>query len=154
MYKPIYIIALNSAIVVGIATITLGEETHLDVRVISKGAKFIGTSLGGAEVTITDLATGTLLARGKTAGSTGDTMKIMKERRGRHAPVSTEDAAIVKRDGKMAASLPLRYAGSASQFTARLDVDEPGAYEITVYAFDPANGNTGVDKTSIIVKRE
>jgi hypothetical protein len=229
------------------------------VRVISKGAKFLGTSLGGAEVNIADAATGTLLAQGKTLGSTGDTARIMKEPVGHHAAVSTDDsavfratldldeprrvkvvargplaqpqasntvsltqwvvpgkhitggdalmlempgfvvdilsppahrrlngpvesinlkvnvtmmcgcpiepgglwnadkfevAAIVRRNGNMMAKTPLCYAGSTSQFTGSLDIHEPGAYEIIVYAFDPANGNTGVDKTSLIVKQK
>jgi len=27
----------------------------------------------------------------------------------------------------------------------------PGAYEIMVYAYDPNNGNTGLDKTTVVV---
>ncbi|MCB0358181.1 MAG: hypothetical protein KDD44_01045 [Bdellovibrionales bacterium] len=236
---------------------TRAEETRVDVRVLSKGAKFIGTSMGGVEVTIVDATTGELLSRGITKGSTGDTQKIMKLAQPHHAPVSTEDAAvfraevdieeprllkvtargplaqrqsmgevsatqwvvpgkditggdglllempgfvvdvlnppahqklgaapvtvelkanvsmmcgcpiepgglwdadklevrgIVKRDGKQVGELNLAYAGSTSQFTAPLKLEKRGAYEITVYAYDPTNGNTGVDTTSVVVQ--
>jgi hypothetical protein len=40
--------------------------------VLSKGAKFIGTGVAGAEITIRDAETNELLARGKTAGDSGN----------------------------------------------------------------------------------
>ena len=239
------------------STELVAEETRIDVRVISKRAKFIGTSMGGVEVTIKDAATGELLAHGITAGSTGDTEKIMQKRLRHHAPVSTPDAAvyqaalqldeprqveilargplaqpqaigtvmltqwvvpgkhltggdamtlempgfvvdvlappahlkltksgepialranvtmmcgcpiepgglwdadqfevaaIVKRNGKAIKTIPLRYAGATSQFEADLELDETGVYEVTVYAFDPENGNTGLDKTTLVLQ--
>jgi hypothetical protein len=70
------------------------EQTAIDVRVISKGAKFVGTSMGGVEVVIRDAETGEILARGETAGSTGDTDKIMKDKVLHHDPVATPDAAV------------------------------------------------------------
>lgn len=247
---------LSLAIMFNVLAAAQAEETRIDVRVISKGAKFIGTSMGGAEITIEDADTSQLLAQGKTAGSTGDTQKVMQQRLLHHEPVSTEDAAvfratlileeprrikvtargplaqpqatataavtqwvvpgkhitggdaltlempgfvvdilsppahqkfskpsepiqldanvtmmcgcpiepnglwdanqfqvaaIVKRNGKTIDKFPLRYAGSTSQFTAELNVREAGAYEVTVYAYDPTNGNTGVDKTTIVL---
>lgn len=39
----------------------------------------------------------------------------------------------------------------ASTFSAETHL-APGLYEITVYAFDPQTGNTGLDKTNIIVR--
>ncbi len=250
-----FLLTVTATIILGSAS---AEETRIDVRVISKGAKFVGTSMGGAEIVIADADTGRLLAQGKTAGSTGDTERIMRERLPHHAAVSTEDAAvfqaevdleeprrvkvtargplaqpqaintvsvtqwvvpgrhitggdamtlelpgfvvdvlsppahqkisdlgdavdvsveanvtmmcgcpiepgglwdanqfmvsaIVKRNGEKVDEVPLRFAGSTSRFTASLSVREPGSYEITVYAFDPTNGNTGVDKTTFIV---
>jgi hypothetical protein len=232
-------------------------ETRIDVRVISKGAKFIGTSMGGVEITIKDAATGELLDRGVTAGTTGDTEKIMEAHAKHHAPVSTPDAAvfraavdlaeprrleiaargplaqpqaintvtttqwvvpgkhltggdamtlempgfvvdilsppahrkltiadqpialranvtmmcgcpvepgglwdadqfevvaIIKRNGEAVQELPLNYAGSTSQFTAPLKLDKTGSYEAIVYAYDPENGNTGVDKTTWLLR--
>ena len=234
----------------------LAEPTAIDVRVISKGAKFVGTSMGGVEVVIRDAETGQILARGKTAGTTGDTAKLMTEKAPHHAPVSTEDAAVfravvdlaeprrievtargplaqrqaentasvtqwvvpgkpvtggdglmlelpgfavrllappahvnlagtpqsvalranvcmmcgcpitpgglwdadqfevaafVYHDGQKRRELPLEYAGQPSQFQATVEVDRTGLYEVIVYAYDPANGNTGVDKTTFIV---
>jgi hypothetical protein len=231
------------------------EPTAIDVRVISKGAKFLGTSMGGADVVIRDADTGEILARGKTSGSTGDTAKIMTEQVPHHAPVSTEDAAvfhatvdiaeprriqvtargpiaqpqalntisvmqwivpgkpvtggdglllelpgfvvdvlsppahvklaktaqsislranvcmmcgcpvmpdglwdanrfevagIVYRDGNKLGQVPLEYAGQASQFHAAFEINRAGAYQVIVFAYDPANGNTGVDKTTFI----
>lgn len=234
----------------------LAEPTAIDVRVISKGAKFVGTSMGGVEVVIRDAETGQILARGKTVGTTGDTAKLMTEKAPHHAPVSTEDAAVFRaqvelieprrievsargplsqrqaentasvtqwmvpgkpvtggdglvlqlpgfavnllappahmnlagtpqsvalranvcmmcgcpitpgglwdadqfevaafiyHDGQKRGDLPLEYAGQPSQFQATLEVDRTGLYEVIVYAYDPANGNTGVDKTTFIV---
>jgi hypothetical protein len=51
--------------------------TQLRVRVLAHDAKIIGSSVGGARVTITDLATGELLASGVQEGSTGNTGTII-----------------------------------------------------------------------------
>ncbi len=249
---------LVAAAIVGLSATALAEKTAVDVRVISKGAKYVGTSMGGAEVTIRDADTGEILARGKTAGSTGDTQKIMGDSGGRHAPVSTEDAAvfhavldldeprrievtargplaqpqaanevsatqwvvpgkpitggdafslelpglvvdilsppahrkleeatprirllanvtmmcgcpiisgglwdadrlevaaIVRRNGAPPRQIELDFAEQPSEFSVPLDVSKPGTYRVTVYAYDPANGNTGVDKTTFIVAK-
>jgi hypothetical protein len=243
---------------IALASAAHAEPTRIDVRVISKGAKFVGTSMGGVAITLRDAASGEVLARGRTAGSTGDTARIMKEPRLHHAPVSTPDAAVFQatldlaepvriefvaegplgqpqatsrvsatqwvvpgkhltggdglrlelpgfvvdvldppahlrlagapktvplranvammcgcpiepgglwdagafevtallaRDGKPAGRVPLAYAGATSQFQASLALDAPGAWEITVYAYDPANGNTGLDRTTVIVEK-
>jgi hypothetical protein len=230
-------------------------ETEVSVRVISKGAKFVGTSMGGVAVTLRDADTGEILATGVTAGSTGDTQRIMREPLPHHAPVSTEGAAvyealldldeprrievtargplgqpqaiqtvsatqwvvpgkpvtggdafvlelpgfvvdvlgppahvvtspgtmevranvtmmcgcpiepgglwdadgyevaaIVRRNGERIGEVPLEYAGSTSQFRGEVDANAPGAYELVVYAYDPANGNTGLDRTTFIVR--
>jgi hypothetical protein len=233
------------------------EPTHIEVRVLSRGAKFVGTSMGGAEVAIRDADTLELLAHGVTAGSTGDTAKIMQAGGGRHAPVSTPDAAVfratldlaaprrlevsavgpgaqgqaknrvsstmwvvpgkhvtggdgwilelpgfavdvleppahqrlrgapldvavranvvlmcgcpvepggpwdadryevravVLRNGARLREVPMRYAGQTSQFAADLTGLEPGVYEVVVYAHDPANGNTGLDRTTFMIE--
>ena len=44
----------------------------------------------------------------------------------------------------------MKFAGETSQFVGTLDVKVPGVYEATVYAYDPSNGNTGVDATTFI----
>ena len=54
-------------------------QTNVIIRAKSKDAKFIGTKMGGAMVVVRDSETGKVLAEGLTAGSTGDTGKIMME---------------------------------------------------------------------------
>jgi hypothetical protein len=62
-----------------------------------------------------------------------------------------EVGALLKRDGEPVGEAELEYAGEPSQFAAEIEVDEPGTYEATVYAYDPTNGNTGLDSTTYIV---
>ncbi len=88
------------------------EETRVTVRVLSKDAKLIGSSMGGARVTIRDAATGELLADGVTEGSTGDTGLLVLEPRKRHADLGTEGAA---------------------GFEAVLDLDRPTLVEVTAH---------------------
>lgn len=64
-----------------------------------------------------------------------------------------EVRALLKKDGKSAGELPLTYAGKESQFSATWNVTEPGTYQATVYAYDPANGNTGVDNVTFVVAK-
>ncbi|HEX6202874.1 MAG TPA: hypothetical protein VF100_07720, partial [Thermoanaerobaculia bacterium] len=64
---------LPALLVAAAAAAAAAEETAVTVRVLSRDAKFVGSSMGGARVTIRDAETGTLLAEGVTAGSTGDT---------------------------------------------------------------------------------
>ncbi|MCK5139574.1 MAG: hypothetical protein KAQ85_07020, partial [Thermodesulfovibrionia bacterium] len=45
-------------------------QTKLIVRAQSKDAKFVGTSMGGALVTIIDSATGEIITKGLTVGAT------------------------------------------------------------------------------------
>lgn len=56
----------------------LAEPTSVTVHAISQDAKFIGDSMGGVEVVLRDAKTGKKLAKGITAGDTGDTKKIME----------------------------------------------------------------------------
>jgi len=231
------------------------EATRVTVRVLAKGAKFVGTSMGGARVVLRDVETGRILAEGATTGTTGSTEKIMGVRRPAHAPVATEDAAAFRavldldaprlveveasgplaqrqsanrvtathwivpgrhvtagdawllvlpgfvvdvlapaahathpadepvvlrahvtmmcgcpiepgglwdasrfeirvrlaRDGKRAGEVALDYAGRTSRFEARLGTLPPGVYQAAVYAWDPENGNTGLDHTTWVI---
>jgi len=118
MRNKILRIVSTSALVSG-AIITLfaqtaafAEPTEITVRVLGKDSKFIGTSMGGARVILRDAETGEILAKGVTAGSTGDTDKIMHEDCGARAVLSTEDAA---------------------KFTATIDIDEPRLIEAEVF---------------------
>jgi hypothetical protein len=63
-----------------------------------------------------------------------------------------EITALVKRNGKGAGNFSLKYAGKPSQFQTSLPIKVKGVYEITVYVYDPANGNTGLDKVTFAVK--
>ena len=86
------------------ATPAAAEPTDVAVRVIAKGGKFVGSSMGGARVVLRNADTGEILAEGVTAGSTGDTALIMRE----------------KLDRKGA-----RWSEGAAEFRARLDIDAP-----------------------------
>ncbi len=67
-------------------------------------------------------------------------------------PENYEVAVIVKRNGRILGTFPLSFAGKTSLFATTLDLAEKGAYELTVYAYDRLTGNTGVDKTTIVVR--
>ena len=62
-----------------------------------------------------------------------------------------EVRVLLRRNGEQIESMELQYAGKTSQFMGTCFVDEPGAYEATVYAYAPANGNTGLDRVTFIV---
>jgi hypothetical protein len=68
------------------------EPTSVTVHAISQDAKFIGDSMGGVEVVLRNAKTGKQLAKGITAGDTGDTKKIM-EAVGRSPLRTTPEAA-------------------------------------------------------------
>lgn len=230
------------------------QETTLMIRVQSKDAKFIGSSIGGAKITVKDDLTGKILAEGITKGSTGDTKVIMEQPKSRGnkitdeetagflakldisepvfvtieavAPVNKRQAsvrstiqqwilpgkniggdgivlevpgfvvdilspqthesladgkeititanvvlmcgcpvtpggiwdankyeinALISGPGMETLTVPLKNNKKPSTFTGQTDLNA-GNYEITVYAFDPATGNTGLDKTNIIIK--
>ena len=88
------------------------EPTTVIVHVKAKGSKFIGTSVGGARVTIRDTRTGDMLAEGITSGSTGDTNLIMHTCRKESEPIAD---------------------GSAAKFSAVLNIDRPVYAEIKAY---------------------
>ena len=250
---PRWFTPVAAAALRGAAAPAAAEETPLTVHVISQGAKFIGDSMGGVQVTVENATTGELLAEGTTTGGTGDTGRIMKTAHKRGAQLSTEGAAqyrtmldldaptkievtahgplaqeqaantvsatqwvlpgkgidagdawrltmpgfmvdvqqpgahgertgvpgtvrvtanvrmmcgcpikpggtwdagayevaaIVERDGERLREVPLRYAGTPSQFATDLDLEKAGGYHVTVYAHHPETGMTGLDKTT------
>ena len=49
----------------------MGAPTQIDVRVIARDGKYLGDDIGGALVTLHDVHTGELLARGKTSRGSG-----------------------------------------------------------------------------------
>jgi len=247
---------LLACCIVLVASAACAEPTEITVRVLSRDAKFVGSSMGGVQVTLTDVLSGTQLATGVTRGSTGDTKRVMHADGGRRAvladdgaagwtvtldlaqptlievaafgpigqmqaaqrvtarqwvvpgrhlsagngwllelpgfavdvlappahiklegaitevevranvtlmcgcPVEPgglwdadayEVAALVSHEGAPLGRYPLTYAGSTSQFIVNVPTAEPGLYEVVVYAHDPANGNTGLDRTTFFV---
>lgn len=62
-----------------------------------------------------------------------------------------EIAAIVDKDGRRYKTVPLQMQEAMNTFSAQLKPDAPGNYRITVYAYDPKTGNTGIDQTSFVV---
>ncbi len=85
--------------------------TQIDVRVIAKGGKYLGDDIGGALVTVHDVWTGELLARGTTAGGSGEA-NLMS--------VCVTRSEVLPVDG-------------ASVFTAALELDEPRLIRVTAY---------------------
>lgn len=81
---------------------TAQESTTVTVRALAKDAKFIGTGMDGALITIVETATGDTLASGPTKGGTGDTDRIVKNPIERYEKLSTADAA------KFVAEIPLQ----------------------------------------------
>jgi hypothetical protein len=64
-----------------------------------------------------------------------------------------EVKALIKNNGRSVATIPLLYAGRPNTFEGDLEVTAEGSYEVTVYAFDPATGNSGVDMTTLMVRK-
>jgi hypothetical protein len=93
----------------GLAAPAVAEPTDIVVRVLSQGAKFIGTGMGGAEIIVRDVESGEILAQGITEGGTGDTKVIMQA-----APRNA----------------PLGGAGAAA-FRAKIDVAAPRLVEVS-----------------------
>lgn len=89
----------------------MGIPTQVDVRVIAKDGKYLGDDIGGALVTIHDVHTGELLARGTTSGGSG--LKNLM------------DICVTRSE-----VLPV---DEASAFTVSLDLDEPRLIRVTAY---------------------
>jgi hypothetical protein len=63
-----------------------------------------------------------------------------------------EAKAVIKKDKKIVSEIPMTYAGKASQFEGAFRVDAKGTYVAYVYAYDAANGNTGVDGVTFVIE--
>lgn len=96
----VFIISLLTAF----GTAMAQQSTKVVVRVKAKDAKFVGSSVGGALVTIRNANTGELMAKGLTKGSTGNTKKLVMSPKKRYEQLSTKGSA---------------------KFTARLNLDKP-----------------------------
>jgi hypothetical protein len=88
-----------AAALCALASGAAAEPTEVTVRAFAKDAKFIGESMGGVAITLTDTASGRVLASGMTAGGTGDTAKLVT------APRVRGQAVAGPTDAKFAATL-------------------------------------------------
>jgi len=71
-----------------------GKPTRVMVHVVARDAKLLGTHVGGARITLREVATGKVLAEGVQKGESGDTNRIMVEPHRRGATLyDTPDAA-------------------------------------------------------------
>ena len=86
--------------------------TTIVVRVKSKDAKFIGSSMGGALVKIKNKDTGEILAIGYTEGTTGNTKTIMSGPISRGQTISDDASA---------------------KFTTTLNIEKPTFVEVSAY---------------------
>ena len=111
----------------GVSAPCSAEPTDITVRVISRDAKFIGSSMGGVRITIRDADTGEILAQGVTEGGTGNTDRIMKRDRKRGDTLSTKDAA---------------------KYAVRLDLQEPRRIRVT--AFGPLAQRQSASRVSAV----
>ena len=59
--------------------------------------------------------------------------------------------ALIKHNGEELPPVDLAFAGETSQFKGTVPVAAPGLYDVTVYAHNADNGNTGLDRTTFIV---
>jgi hypothetical protein len=126
MKKAILIcVALTGILAYGAAE---AVPTKLVVRAKARDAKFIGTSMGGAAVTVRDAETGKGLAEGLTAGATGDTQKIMIDPIERGKRITDRDTA---------------------NFETFIDIDEPRLLTIEVEAPMGHKPNTIKNSTQI-----
>jgi hypothetical protein len=77
-------------------------DTDVMVRVVGHGAMVLGNDVGGARITITDVATGRLLASGLQQGEAGDQNQIMRTPR-----LIEEPHYSTRPSGSFHAALPL-----------------------------------------------
>jgi len=87
------------------------QPTTVLVRVVAHGAMVLGRDVGGARVTITDVATGRILATGLQQGDSGDQNQIMRTPRMMEEPIYS--------------SRP------SAAFTATLDLQQPTFVEVS-----------------------
>ena len=86
-------------------------QTEVVVRVVAHGALVVGDEVGGARVTITDVATGRILATGVQQGEPGDQNQTMRTPRLMGEP---------------------RYSSRSASFRASLELERPTVVEISV----------------------
>lgn len=101
---------------------TTPVPTRVDVHVVARDAKLIGSAVGGAEVTIRDAHTGDVLAEGVHEGGTGDTGLIMGPRERGVDVFDTPGAAVFSAEIPLTAPRSIRIEASGP-------LDYPSAIE-------------------------
>lgn len=96
MRFPLITAACVFSVLVASTGQALAEPTDVEVRVMARGAKFLGGYEAPVRVLLTDADTGETLARGLTAGTTGDTGKIMAAGNATTAALSSKDSAVFR----------------------------------------------------------
>lgn len=108
--KLIYIILL----VISISTVSNAQEpTKITIRALAKDAKFIGTGIGGAYIIVKNHETQEVLAKGYTAGASGNTDVIVTKPKVRYERITDDKTA---------------------KFVAALNITEPLLVDITAIA--------------------
>jgi len=79
--------AMIAILLVGPAVEAAGKTTQVMIRAIAKDAMAIGTKVGGARITVREVATGAILAQGIQEGAAGNVDLIMIQPRIRGARV-------------------------------------------------------------------
>jgi hypothetical protein len=102
------------------------QPTTVLVRVVAHGAMVLGQEVGGARVTITDVATGSILITGLQQGEAGDQNQIMR------TPHMMEE--------------PIYSARPAAAFTTTLELQKPTLVEVS--AEGPLAYPAAMQKTS------
>lgn len=70
---------------------------------------------------------------------------------GRWDATQYEVGMLISREGEKTVEAAMSHTGTDSRFAGELPVSGEGVYDITVYAHDPRTGNTGLDRTTVIV---
>ncbi len=130
-----------------LADYALAEDTNITVRVVARNAQYVGDLVHGALITITDAASGEMLAQGTTSGNAGNPERTMQTARKRGEPMTAKGDA---------------------KFTATLDIDQPRYLQVTAYGsvdkrFSAnrasatqwiVSGNTGVGRVELTVTED
>ncbi|MEP6891009.1 MAG: hypothetical protein ABI955_09990, partial [Nitrospirota bacterium] len=104
------------------------KPTTILVRVVAHGSMVLGKDMGGARVTITDVASGQILASGLQQGDAGDQNQIMRTPRLMGEPLYSSRASAAFTTTlelthpmlvDIAAEGPLAYPASAQRVTTR-----------------------------------
>lgn len=89
---PLFLVTAFLVVPLG-HTASASEETDFKITVRARDAKFVGSSVGGARVTVTDKRTGDIIAAGVTHGGTGGSDKLMAKSVDRDAILVDDDTA-------------------------------------------------------------